>query len=186
MEQMLNEYLEKIEKYLKPIEVSERIDIIKEIKSEMMELQNNGLSSEQIIERLGNPKEMAKAYLGEFIAKSNSFSWKKMSAIIAFYSFAGLAGMIVLPITSICGIAFMICSIICPIAGIIKFVAHLMGHEIEEIGISIGSYTANAITVLPSSILLGIVMFIIGMLLWKLTIAIIKLMSNVNKKIMAN
>ena len=32
MEQMLNEYLEKIEKYLKPIEVSERIDIIKEIK----------------------------------------------------------------------------------------------------------------------------------------------------------
>ena len=103
-----------------------------------MEPQNNGLSSEQIIERLGNPKEMAKAYLGEFIAKSNSFSWKKMSAIIAFYSFAGLAGMIVLPITSICGIAFMICSIICPIAGIIKFVAHLMGYEIEEIGISIG------------------------------------------------
>ena len=70
--------------------------------------------------------------------------------------------------------------------GIIKFVAHLMGYEIEEIGISIGSYTANAITVLPSSILLGIEMFIIGMLLWKLTIAIIKLMSNVNKKIMAN
>lgn len=64
LEKSLNEYLEKIEKYLKPMIVSERVDIVKEIKSEMLELQNNGISTEQIIDRLGNPKELAKAYLG--------------------------------------------------------------------------------------------------------------------------
>ena len=35
LEKSLNEYLEKIEKYLKPLIVSERVDIVKEIKSEI-------------------------------------------------------------------------------------------------------------------------------------------------------
>ena len=60
MEKILDEYLEKMEKYLKPIVASERIDIIKEIKSEMQELQNNDIPAEQIIERLGDPKDLAK------------------------------------------------------------------------------------------------------------------------------
>lgn len=57
MDRALNEYLEKIEKYLKPLVVSERVDIVKEIKSEMLELQGNGVSSEKIIERLGDPND---------------------------------------------------------------------------------------------------------------------------------
>ena len=60
MEKILNEYLEKIEKYLKPMAASERVDIVKEIKSGMLELKCDGASAEQIIERLGNPKERAK------------------------------------------------------------------------------------------------------------------------------
>ena len=59
MEKTLNEYLEKIEKYLKPMAISERVDIVKEIKSEMLELQGSCMSSEQILERLGDPKELA-------------------------------------------------------------------------------------------------------------------------------
>ena len=65
MEKILNDYLEKIEKCLKPLPVSERVDIVKEIKSEMLGLQGDGKKPEEIIERLGNPKELAKAYLGE-------------------------------------------------------------------------------------------------------------------------
>ena len=33
MEKILNDYLEKIEKYLKPLPASERVDIVKEIKA---------------------------------------------------------------------------------------------------------------------------------------------------------
>ena len=65
--------LKKIEKYLKPLPISERVDIVKEIKSEILELQGDGKTAEQITERLGNPKELAKAYLGDLIAKSNFF-----------------------------------------------------------------------------------------------------------------
>ena len=183
LEKSLNEYLEKIEKYLKPLIVSERVDIVKEIKSEMLELQASGTSTEQIIERLGNPKELARAYLGEAVAKNNGFNWRRLSAVIAFYSLAGIGGMFVLPITSICGIAFMVSGVLCPIAGIIKLVAHLMGYEITEIGISIGAFSANAIAFLPISILIGAVIFAIGWLLWKLTIVIIKSLSKGKKKL---
>ena len=42
MEKILNDYLEKIERYLKPLPISERVDIVKEIQSEIFELQSNG------------------------------------------------------------------------------------------------------------------------------------------------
>ena len=83
LEKSLNEYLEKIEKYLKPLIVSERVDIVKEIKSEMLELQASGTSTEQIIERLGNPKELARAYLGEAVAKNNGFNWRRLIISVA-------------------------------------------------------------------------------------------------------
>ena len=47
LEKSLNEYLEKIEKYLKPLIISERVDIVKEIKSEMLELQASGTSTDR-------------------------------------------------------------------------------------------------------------------------------------------
>jgi len=91
MEKILNSYLEKTNKYLKPLPSSERADIIKEIKSEILELQENGKSAEEIMERLGNPKELAKAYLGGLIAKNTSFSWNRVLAICAYYSLASLS-----------------------------------------------------------------------------------------------
>lgn len=47
----------------------ERADIVKEIKSEMLELHTRGMSAEQILNRLGNPKELAKAYSGEAVGQ---------------------------------------------------------------------------------------------------------------------
>ena len=61
MDQLLNNYLEKVDRYLMPMAASERIDIVAEIKSEMSELKNSGKTSDEIIARLGDPKELAKA-----------------------------------------------------------------------------------------------------------------------------
>lgn len=183
LEKTLNDYLDQIAKYLKPLAVTERIDIIKEIQSEMLELQSNGNSPAQITERLGNPKELAKAYLGESISKDSHFSWRKLSAIITFYSFAGLSGMFVLPFASICGITFMFTGILSPILGIIKFIAYLLGQELPQIGIQINSYTVSAAAFLPISFIIGILSFSIGWFFWKLTILTIKTMSSGKKKL---
>ncbi|NOU88865.1 DUF1700 domain-containing protein [Paenibacillus sp. LMG 31460] len=178
----MDNYLEKIEKYLKAMSSSERSDIVKKIKSVMLELQNTGLNSEQIIERLGNPKELAKAYLGEAISKNSKFSWRKFGAVFAFCtSFAGASGMLVLPIISTLSIALMISGVITPIGGIIKFVGYLMGYDIAEITIQIGAFTPSPMQFLPTSIVIGLLMFLLGKVLWRLTINYIHAISQ-NKK----
>ena len=183
LEKSLNEYLEKVEKYLRPMALSERVDIVKEIKSEMLELQAEGISAEQIAARLGDPRELARAYLGDSIAKGRGFGWRRVSMLIAFYGLAGIGWMIVLPITSISGIAFMLTGILCPVLGVVKLVAHLMGYELDAIGMSFGSYSAGPVAFLPLSVLLGAVVFLVGWLLWKLTVFIVKSMSKGKKKL---
>ena len=183
IDKTLNNYLEQIEKYLKPIEVSERIDIVKEIQSEMLELQQKGVSSEQIIERLGSPTTLAKASLGESISKNSRLNWRKVSALLAFYSLVGLGGMMILPVISICAAVFLLTGALCPIAGIVKYAAHLQGYEISQIGIQLNHYEASATAFLPISFIIGFVLMAVGWLFWKLTLITIRSMYSGKKKL---
>ncbi|UNT92597.1 DUF1700 domain-containing protein [Allobaculum sp. Allo2] len=105
LEKSLNEYLEKIDTSLNPMTACERADIVKEIKSEMLELHTRGMSAEQILNRLGNPKELAKAYSGEAVAKSRGFSWRRLSAVIAFTALQDLAVCLFCPLQALAGSA---------------------------------------------------------------------------------
>lgn len=183
MDKTLNDYLERVEKYLKPMAVSERVDIVKEIKSEMLELQNEGKTPQEILERLGNAKELARAYLGESIVKGRGFSWRRLSAVIAFYSMAGAVGVCVLPVTSICAAAFLLSGALCPLAGVVKFVGALLGFEMPYIGIQLGSYSAGPGLVLVLSVVMGAVVMAAGWLLWKLTVWLIRSMALGHKKL---
>lgn len=174
MEKILNDYLEKIEKYLKPLPLSERVDIVKEIKSEILELQANGKTAEEIIERLGNPKELAKAYLGDLIAKSNSFNWNRVLAICAYYSLASLSGLFVIPVLAICAPVFIVCGIATPILGAVKLIDALL-----NLGIPYASYIGisgieNPAIVFVLSIVMGVALYLIGRRCWKLLVYYIK------------
>ena len=174
MEKNLNDYLEKIEKYLKPLPISERVDIVKEIKSEILELQSDGKTAEQITGRLGNPRELAKAYLGDLIAKSDSFSWNRVLAICAYYGLASLSGLFVIPVLAICSLAFIICAIATPIMGVVKLIDALL-----NLGIPYASYIGisgieNPVAVFIISIVMGVILYLIGRGCWKLLVYYIK------------
>ena len=145
MEPILNNYLVKMEKYLKALPAAERIDIVNELKSEMIELSDKGISGEQIVNRLGNPKVLARAYLADEIGKMKKFSWKKFAMFFSFYSYASIGGMFILPITSCLAVAFIISGVACPLAGIVKFIAHFCGKEMPYLTLNIGNYSASAI-----------------------------------------
>lgn len=183
MDQRLNDYLAKVEKYLKPMAVSERVDIVKEIKSEMLELQSEGKTPQEILERLGDAKTLARAYLGESIAKGRGFSWRRLSAVIAFYSMAGAVGVCVLPVTSICAVAFLLSGALCPLAGVVKLVGALLGFEMPYIGIQLGGYSAGPGLTLVLSVVIGAVVMAAGWLLWKLTVWLIRSMALGHKKL---
>lgn len=181
MEKILNDYLEKIEKFLKPIAVSERIDIVKEIKSEMLELQSVGKSADEIIERLGNPRELAKAYLSDLISQDNYSSWNRILAVCAFYSLAGFSGVFVIPTLGITAPVFIICAIITPILGAIKWIDSLL-----NLGLPYASYigivmVSNPFAVFILSIVIGIALYLIGRGAWKLLLYYIKAISKVSR-----
>jgi len=179
MEQLLNDYLNKVDKYLRPLPAAERADIINEIKSQMMELEaTDRLSPEQITERLGSPRELAGAYLGESFLKNSSFSLRRFGCAILFYSLAGLGGMFVLPFTTILAGALLLCSIIAPVSGVVKAVGFLLGFDIPWVSFQFGSWTAHPLLALPLSLLLGILMFWSGKGCWKLTLKYIHAVGN--------
>ena len=174
MEKSLNDYLEKIEKNLKPLPVSERVDIVKEIKSEILELQGDGKTPEEILERMGNPKELAKAYLGDLIAKSSSFSWSRMLAICAYYSLAGLSGMIVIPVLVICAPVFIACGIAAPVLGAVKLIDTLLHLGIPYAGCIGISGIENPAIVFVLSIVMGVALYLAGRGCWKLLVYYIR------------
>ncbi|QPK93644.1 DUF1700 domain-containing protein [Actinomyces sp. zg-332] len=75
----IEKYLNKVNKNLKPLPLSMRTDIIAEIKSNIAQMQANNISSEQILENLGNPKTLAKEYLANLITS------KKLLALNEYY-----------------------------------------------------------------------------------------------------
>lgn len=183
MEKILNDYLEKIEKCLKPLPVSERVDIVKEIKSEMLELQGDGKKPEEIIERLGNPKELAKAYLGDLISKSDSFAWNRALAICAYCSLASFSGLFVIPTLVICSPVFIFCAIVTPILGAVKLFDSLLNLGIpyaSHIGVS---RIQNPFIVFVLCIIIGIALYFIGRGCWKLLLNYIKVVSNTKQRL---
>ncbi len=174
MRSSMESYLEQIEKVLKPMAVSERLDILLEIESEIKEMQAEGKSDEEIKNRLGDPKELARAYLQEALIKDPSFNLKKMGSLIAFYGVAGSIWLFVLPITSVLAGTFLLCGWIVPIAGVIKFGGHLAGFEMPWVGMQIGTYQMSAELFLPYSVVFGIILYFLGKLFWKLTLSLIR------------
>ena len=84
MDKQWNLYLEQVERHLKPLPVSERVDIVQEIKSQILELQQAGKTDREIGERLGDPRALARAYLGDLITEKNTFSWGRVLALCAY------------------------------------------------------------------------------------------------------
>ena len=181
MEKQLNSYLEQVEKYLKPLPVSERVDIVQEIKSEMQELQAAGHTPEQILARLGEPKELARAYLGDLIAQSGGLSASRVLALCAFYSVTGLSGLVVIPTLGICAPVFLLCGIVTPLLGAVKAVDVALGLHIpyvQYIGIA---GVQNPVLVFVLCILAGIALFALGYGCWKLLVGYVKSVSRVKR-----
>lgn len=183
MDKILDAYLEKTDRYLKPMPAGERIDIIKELKTQMLELEaENHLTPIEITERLGSPKELARAYLGSSISKDSSFSLRKLGCIA---SFAGLAGgsIFVPPFTSVLACGLLLSGIIAPISGLIRLVGFFLGFDVPFIMFQFGAYTLHPLAAFPLSILLGLLLFLAGRGLWRLTVKYVRMLGCSKAKI---
>lgn len=172
MEKTLESYLEQVENYLKPMAVSERIDIVREIKSEMLELQNDGRTPQEILARLGDAREMARGYIGDLISRDTGFSWNRFLAICAFYGVVGFSGVIVIPTLAIVAPVFIAMGILTPVLSMVKMLDYLLGLGIpymQNIGIVFeGILELNPITEFLVALPISALLFLGGWGAWKL------------------
>ncbi|MDO4281495.1 MAG: DUF1700 domain-containing protein [Peptococcaceae bacterium] len=171
MDKKLEKYLDTIDKNLRPLPASERVDIVKEVKASIQEMLGDGLTTDQVLVRLGDAKTLARAYLGDLLAESRGFSFKRVLTICAFYSLVGFSGMIVIPCLAIMAPVFIACGIFCPLAGAVKLVDYLLGLGIPWVA-DIGVYLSPSIKLGPVAaffvlILLGAAMLVAGILCWR-------------------
>ena len=184
MNTKLEKYLDTIDKNLRPLPTSERIDIVKEIKGSIIEMEQENLSTEQILDKLGNPKDLAKAYLGDLLANGAGFSWNRFLTVCAFYSIVGFSGMVVIPCLVIIAPVFIACGVITPLLGVIKLVDSLLNLNlpyVEQIGFQLSSTIVSPVPVFFLSIIMGIILYLIGRGSWRLLVYYCKKVSNTKK-----
>lgn len=173
MNATFEKYLDTIDKCLKPLPTSERVDIVKEIKGSILEMESDSLTTEQILNRLGNPKDLAKAYLGDLLAKESGFSWNRFLTVCAFYSIVGFSGMVVIPCLAIMAPTFIICGIVSPILMAVKLIDYIFTLGLpymENMGIFIGVVQLNPIMEFVLTLIVGALLVIAGRGCWKLLI----------------
>lgn len=185
MDAKLEKYLDTVDKHLKPLPVSERVDIVKEVKASMQEMQAEGLSSEQILARLGDAKDLARAYLGDLLAESNGFSWTRVLTVCAFYSLVGFSGMIVIPCLAIMAPVFVLCGIFCPIAGTAKLIDYLLDLGIpwmDNVGVFLfGPDPLGPVSTFFFLLVLGALLILAGIFCWKALVGYCKKVGQVKR-----
>lgn len=186
MNKRLEEYLVKMDKYLKPLPFVERQDIIRELQSEIQELQNSQTPVEQILERLGNPKELAKSYLGEKLERTGRFSLRQFLVVCGFYSLVGFSGMVVIPTLAIVAPLFILCGVIVLLVSVVKLIGHLLHFDLpilQHIGINIPGLVMNPWIEFLLNVIVSIAIIYLGYWAWKLLVFYCKKVSQTAKSI---
>lgn len=187
MNTKLEKYLDNIDKNLRPLPASERIDIVKEIKSSIIEMENEKLSDEQILERLGNPKYLAKAYLGDLLASKKGFSISRFLTVCAFYSVMGFSGMIIIPCLAIIAPTFIFCGIAAPVLGSVKMTDYIFNlglPYVQHIVIILSNIELNPVWEFFGLIIIGALLFLAGRGAWKLLLCYCKKVSETKKDLL--
>ncbi|MFC7440947.1 DUF1700 domain-containing protein [Laceyella putida] len=72
MNPKIQDYSEKLRSYLHPLPSAEQDEITQEIESHLLEGIQHGKPIDELIVKLGEPKELAKGYVGEYYLKQKS------------------------------------------------------------------------------------------------------------------
>ena len=175
----LEKYLSQVDKNLKYMTISEKTDILSELKNSFYERLNNGQSAEYIISQMESPKDLAFSYMGDSIVKSKDFSFKNLLMAIGFYSYASLAWISLIPTLAILSISFFFSSGISVLAGVMglfKGIIHIK--PIDEMKFIFFGFELKGFLALIAGLILALLFFIIGILFWKATIITIKFLQN--------
>lgn len=163
-EKVMNDYLEVVRRNLKYLTLSEKTDIINEIKSHIQEAQmNQGVDINSILQSLGDPTELGKAYAGKTIASITNFNLRNFMRILLYYGATSIGGMVL----SVLAGSLYISSFLVILGGVAKTFGTLLGYEMNFIAFKVGNWTIPDILTFPVSIPFAIFLYYCSKGAWK-------------------
>lgn len=177
MDKRTEQYLSKVDSYLRHMPVSEKTDILSELKSTFYERQKHGQSADAIISELGSPKELAMSYMGEAVIEKQGFSIRKLMMVIGFYSFASLAWVSIIPTLAILSVAFFFSSVVCVFAGVMGLLKGLVHISlIQNLKIMFLIHEVTGFPALLVGLLLALVFIGLGIICWKAAVGLVRIL----------
>lgn len=179
----LEKYLTHVDRYLRYLPVSEKTDILCELKSSFYERLKAGQTSSEIISNMPLARDLARNYVDDSFDKTKKFSFKKICEIVLFYSYSSLIWLSLIPTIFTLAIGFFL-------SGVISFAAGLMGllkgfiniSFLDNIKLIFVYYELKGISALIVGILLAVVFTVLGILSWRGTVRLIRFLQNKKKK----
>lgn len=175
----LEKYLTHVDRYLRYLPISEKTDILSELKSSFYERLKSGQSSEEIIAKMPSAKVLAENYIDDSLSKTRKFTFKKLCKYILFYSYSSLIWLAVIPTLFTLAAGFLLSGIVSFAAGIMGFIKGFINISfLDKIKFIFVYYELKGISALIVGILFAIVFAILGILTWRGTVAIIRYLQN--------
>lgn len=179
MDRKIEKYLYEVDHYLRYMPVTEKTDILSELKSSFYERMRNGQTEEAVIAEMESPKALAMSYIGDSIVKNKSFTFKRFMSLFGFYSVASLAWISIIPTLAILAVSFFFSagvSIIAGIMGALKGIINISA--IENMKFVFFAYELRGLPALITGLLMAIVFAFLGIICWKGTVYIIHILKS--------
>lgn len=180
----LEKYLSQVDKHLKYMPVSEKTDILSELKSSFYERMEQGQTENDIIAEMGPAKDFALSYLGKAIVENKNFTFRHFMMALGFYSFASLAWVSLIPALAICSASFFFScgvSVLAGAMGLLKGFLHIP--LIDKMQFIFFIYELTGIPALLVGLLSAVIFFFLGILSWKGTVGMIRLLQSMKWKL---
>ena len=171
----LESYLKKVDDQLNFIPVSDKADILSELKNTFYERLLNGQTEEEILNEMESPRELALSYMSESITKDQKFTLRGALKVFTVYSALFFSSISVIPTLAALSFAFFISSGLCFLAGVIGLLRGVFSISLfYELKFYFFSHELEGFPALITGLILAVIFGLLGMVCWKGVVKIVK------------
>lgn len=123
MDELITRYIGELEHELKRLPARDREDALREIRSHLQEASDSGAPSPLTLARLGSPRNLAAAYMGEYLsARESSLPTRalRVAAVGGYVFGTTFSSLFVVPTLAASALAFGIAGIVTPVLGLMR------------------------------------------------------------------
>ena len=171
----LESYLKKVDDQLNFIPVSDKADILSELKNTFYERLLDGQTEEEILNEMESPRELALSYMSESITKDQKFTWRKSLKVFTVYSAMFFSSISIIPTLAALSFGFFISSGLCILVGVIGLLRGIFSISLfYELKFHFFSHELEGFPALITGLILAVIFGLLGMVCWKGVVRTVK------------